>query len=299
MNGCTIGKLPLLAGTLYLQMVVRLVAQPAFPDSIAFITTPQHNIVLPAVINRTDTLMLMFHSSYRGVSLTEEGLGKCRTVDLDGLGTALSWGGANDSPVSSVNRIQIGTSTWDSMMITIDANSGPGSDGKFGYDLFANKVVEVDRGGGWFILHDHLPKNSVGYEALPLADKDNGLFVDASLTLSNNSITDRFMVHTGFGGSCIVGADLHAALPAGIVLDTLGIQELQDSFGHVLRNVVTCADLFKFGQSEMLDLPIQLMDKRSHFGHNVLGNDILRRSDLLFDLKNDRLFVRPNATSSR
>ena len=289
----------LLSITLHLWGGVRIAAQPAFPDTIAFITTEQHNIVVPAVVNGTDTLMLMFHSSFRGVSLTENGFAKSRSMTLDGLGTGLSWGGSNDTPVSLLNTIRFGTSSWDSVMITIDVNSGPGSDGKFGYDLFAGKVVRVDHGGGWFIVQDDLPKDLSQYEALPITVTDHGLLVDASLTLADSTYTDQFMIHTGFGGTCIVGTDLHTRLPPAAVMDTLGVQELKDSFGHVLRNVVTRASRFQLGRAEVPDLPIQLMDERSQFGVNVLGNDLLRRYDLLIDLRHDRLFIRPVGTASQ
>lgn len=267
-------------------------AQASLPDTIPFNpAASQNNILLPVILNGADTLMLMFHSSYSGVSLTEEGLAKCRTVHPDQEGSAESWAGTASTPLSQNNVVRIGSRTWDKLMITVDKQSGEGSDGKFGYDLFADRVLEIDRTSGSFIVHPSLPRQAEAHRALPLVVQDNGLFVQASVSLMDSSYTDLFMVHTGFGGTCILGTDLMTRVDPTTRLDTLGLQELSDSFGNVLRNIITRTPLLTLGKSQFRDVRIQVMDKRSHFGANVLGNELLRSFTMWIDVRNSALYL--------
>lgn len=49
-----------------------IVTAQTTPDTIAFTLNKSHNICIKACINQSDTLVLMFHSSASGVSLTNQ-----------------------------------------------------------------------------------------------------------------------------------------------------------------------------------------------------------------------------------
>lgn len=268
------------------------------PDTIAFTFTDHHNIIVPVVLNGRDTVQLMFHSAFTGIALTNATMQRCGSVRIDGAGTAESWGGSASSAVSRNNTMGIGRQTWDSLMITSDEQSGPGSDGKFGYDLFADRVLEIDHERKLMIVHPELSRARDGYTSIPLIDAEGSLYVEASITMLDSSHTDRFMLHTGYGGTVILGNTFMAHLGPNVTLDTLGVKKLTDSFGNVLRNVSTQAPAFALGDQVFRNVRIQVMDPHSRFPVNVLGGDLLRRFNLLIDLPNKRLFLKPNGSLS-
>ena len=288
-HGNLLGKLALIGLTWHLRTPT-VSAQ----DTIPFILTAYNNIVVPAVFNGTDTLRLMFHSSFTGVSVTQDGLKRCSTMRANAEGVAHSWGGDAKSSLSSDNVLRIGGSLWDSSTVTVDEQSGQGSDGKFGYDLFADKVLEINYDSREFIVHGSIPEQTKEYSSLPLKDIDGSLYVEASITLVDSSYTDQFMLHTGYGGTCILGTGFMARVDGPFQLDTLGVKELSDSFGNVLKNVTTRTPRLLLGDHMFSDVRIQVMDRRSQFEASVLGNDLLRRFDTLIDLRNGRLYLKPN-----
>lgn len=271
----------------------RVIAQA---DTVPFTFTDHNNILLQAVLNERDTVQLMFHSSTTGVALTTDGVKRCPTIKTDGEGTAHSWGGDASSPFSTGNTMRMGQSTWDSLLVIVDEQSGQGSDGKFGFDLFADRVLEIDHDRHLFIVHSALPPHMDDMIMWPCREDDGRLYTEATITLGDSSYTDRFMLHTGYGGTCILGTAFMDHVPTGTSLDTLGVKELSDALGNTLKNVAARVPLLAFGGTKFPDLRIQVMDRRSHFNDNVLGNDLFRRFNAVIDPRNGRMYLRTNGS---
>ena len=114
--------------------------------SIPFYLTSYNNIIIKAILNNQDTVNLMFHTASSDVTLTEDALVKLKTIKFNGtVDSVKSWGGnSNSSQFSKNNSLTIANIGWDSITIWKDKNSGQQSDGKFGLDLFENKIIELD-----------------------------------------------------------------------------------------------------------------------------------------------------------
>lgn len=263
-------------------------------DTIPFTLTDYNNVLLPVVFNGSDTLLMMFHSSFTGVSITREGSKRCRSLHIDGEGTSESWAGTANSDVSNTNALRIGNSSWDGVMIVIDEQSGQGSDGKFGYDLFRDRVLEINYDRRELVAHIAVPDALSSYSALALQEHDGSLFVNAAVTLADSAYSGRFMLHTGYGGTCILGTAFMEQVGSHLPLDTMGVKELSDSFGSILQNVTTRTPAIAFGGHQFRDVRIQVMDRRSRFEDSVLGNDLLRRFNMFMDLSRQRILLKPN-----
>ncbi len=264
-------------------------------DTIPFLLSDHNNILVPVILNKADTLQLMFHSSFTGVSVTADGLKHCTTLRADEEGIAHSWGGDAQSSVSRSNRLRIGRQMWDSVVVTIDEQSGQDSDGKFGWDLFQDEVLEINYDRNELVLHPSLPALGKDFAVLPFEERDGSLYVEATVTLGDTTITDRFMFHTGYGGTCILGTGFMGRVGRNIALDTLGVKKLSDAYGNVLVNVTTRTPSLTFAGHAFKDLRIQVMDRRSQFADSVLGNDVLRRFNVWIDFRGYRLYLKPNA----
>lgn len=294
MRGSRIPPSLAIAQSMCLLAVQQMHAQTVLPDTIPFELTAFNNVIVPVVINGADTLRLMFHSSFTGVSVTKNGLEHTTTLHVDGEGIAHSWAGEAKSGVSVGNTIRIGESTWDSVLVTIDEQSGQESDGKFGWDLFADRVLEIDYDRSALVLHASVPRMQDGCAVLPFEERDGSLYVQATVALADSSFTDRFMLHTGYGGTCILGTGFMGHLGANVSLDTLGVKKLSDSLGNVLLNVTTRTPSLTFADHAFKNVRIQVMDRRSHFEDSVLGNDILRRFNTWIDFRAHRMFHKPS-----
>ncbi|MCB0763733.1 MAG: hypothetical protein KDB84_03440 [Flavobacteriales bacterium] len=261
----------------------------AAPDTIRFHRNGAGNLLIPAVLNGTDTLTLMFHTGMEGVAITSAARAWLTTFHLDGSAPVVSWGGRSEGEYSAHNLLRVGKRQLQDVSITVDERSGDGSDGKVGHDLFAGKVLEVDHDKALLIVHDRMPAHVPAHRALPLERMHGGLYIPATITTDTGRVELSFLLHTGYGGAVILCARAGYA-----VYDTLGVEVLHDSYGNELRNMRTSLPEFILGHHRFTEVPASVMDPRSSITANVIGNALLRRFDLFLDLRNDVAYFIPN-----
>ncbi len=262
----------------------------ALPDTIPFRLTPANNVLLQAVLNEVDTLTLMFHTGMRGTVVIDEARKRMKAFHMDGQGSVgTSWGGSAQTGVSLHNELRIGQQRMRDLEIHVDELSGEGSDGKVGYDFFADQVLEMDYDKGLLIVHDRPPQDLTGHEAVPITYVRGSFYIRCSLSTGEGMTKYPFMVHTGYSGALIMGA--HSAFP---VRDSLGVEVLRDSYNNVLRNVRTIIPELVVGEERFTDVPASVMDPRAKIEANVIGGDVLKRFNWILDLRNDVLYLKPN-----
>jgi len=260
------------------------------PDTIPSQLSPTNNVLVRAVLNEMDTLTLMFHTGMQGVAITEEARKRLHAFRTDGSVAVDTWGGKTEGGMSLRNALRIGQRRVQDVEITVDEQSGEGSDGKVGYDLFAGQVLELDYDKGLLIVHDRPPQDLAGYDDLPIDYVRGSFHIRCSLSTGHGVIEYPFMVHTGYSGALIMGT--RSAFP---VRDTLGVEVLRDSYSNELRNVRTRIPELVVGEQHFTDVPASVMDPHARIAANVIGGDLLKRFNWFLDLRNDVLYLKPNS----
>ncbi len=246
-------------------------------------------MLVQAVLNGADTLTLMLHTAVQGMAITEEARAGLKTFRSDGSAPVQSWGGSSEGELSRHNTLRIGGRLVPDLMIHVDEQSGAGTDGKFGCDLFADQVVELDHDKGLLIVHDRLPAHLTGYAALPVEHIRGSLHIRRAVRIGQGLVEHTFMVHTGYGGAAIMGSR-----SGFVVQDTLGVELLRDSYSNELRNVRTTIPELVVSEQRFTDVPASVMDPRARIEANVIGGDLLKRFNWFLDLRNDVLYLAPN-----
>lgn len=269
------------------------------PDTIPFLLTARNNVLLQAILNERDTLLLMFHTGMRGFTIIEAAKTKVHGLAIADTVHAGSWGGTGSVGRSLHHRLRIGHHTWDDLEMDVDELSGEGSDGKVGYDLFADQVLELDFDQRRLILHDRPPADRTGYSAVPLTYRRSGFYITGRVTTPTAVFDQAFMVHTGHSGALLFGTRSNAEHPALATLDSTGVERLKDPFGHELHNKRTRIPALELGGFTCSNVPASLMDTRSRIPASVIGCGLLQRFNWLLDLRNDVLYLRPGAAFGR
>jgi hypothetical protein len=267
---------------------------------IPFTLTEANNISVPVVINGTESLELMFHSAVDSISLTTEAVKKMRTLTISESVNVESWGGVAQAGVSTGNRLQIGNLGWKDQTIYIDGLSGPGTDGKFGRNLFTGKILEINFDTRELGIHVSVPKAvteaTSTYQRLDFLLLQESMYVVGELTVGDNTFTNQFMIHSGFGGTALLDDAFVSTHQLASKLDTISERELKDSFGNVLRTRKVKLPMLSFAGVHFSDVPIEIFD--GTLGNqkvSVLGGDLLKRFNLIVDSANQHLYLAPNA----
>lgn len=272
----------------------RLSATKFVTDTIPFTLTNYNNISIQTIVNQRDTLNLMFHSGVGSVYVTKDGLAKTKHLKVDKSGQVTSWAGRAEAGSSTFNSLRVGNFECDSLEITIDEQSGRGTDGKFGFSFFDNSVLEVNYDLSQLIIHPKLPKSLKGYVKLPLEFVNSSFFLDTKIKIKDKVYADKFMFHTGYSGNLILGTQFMDKHQLRGQLDTLGVTELKDSYSNIMKNITTRIASLRVGESDFMDIKGSVMDKKVRFPTSVLGNDVLKRFNVLVDFQHDFIYLKPN-----
>lgn len=266
-------------------------------DTIPFTLTQYNNLSISTILNEKDTVNLMYHTASSAVFLTKKAVTRlsANTIDLDKTTSLNSWGGESTARYSRNNTLRIGALSWDNITITEDEHSGRLTDGKFGNNLFQNKVIEIDYNNSLLIIHNSLPEIKEDYEQLNLVFKRGSMYLEGSIKIGAKEYKNEFLIHSGFSGTLLLDDAFVKKHDIMAQLEQIGESELKDSFGNVLKTKKMLLPEVQFGETIFSAVPIGLFEGalgRQHI--SVFGGDMLKRFNLIFDLQQAHIYLKPN-----
>ena len=262
-------------------------------DTLSFRLNKQSNICIKARINNSDTLTLMFHTSSTGLTVTRESL-KEKILLKDKQNTNIqTWGGKADAEFSEHNTLFINKLTWKDLTIFVNENSGPETDGKFGYDLFTKKIVSIDYDKNLIMVNENLPKNLKGYQKMNLFFSKGSMFIEGKLEIGDEVYQDKFMFHSGYGGAILLDPQIAEKYNMKS-LKTISTSELKDSYGNVFKIETKLLPKAKIGKKTIKNVPLSFAARSSDIPMKVFGNDLLKRFNVIFDFQKNEIYLKPN-----
>ena len=256
--------------------------KPVAHDTIPFILTEYNNIKIKAVLNTIDTLYLKFDSGTTGLLLTNDAI-KHKTHLT--------------STNKRNNRLKISNLIWDSLQVYPVELSGQGTDGRFGWDLFDGKVIEIDYDRNLFIVHTKAPKISKSYSKLAI-DYTNTLFcIRGELQIKDKKYMNRFLFDNGYQRTIMLDKDLVAEQNYPKDLKIIKKVIMRNGQGKEIPVLTVNNDQLNFGQHALRNIPVQLLasDNPAHFKTHIVGNEVLKRFNTFLDFQNNFVYLKPNS----
>lgn len=267
-------------------------------DTIPFRLTSFNNMVIEAVLNQEDTLDLMFHTAANSVTLTTEVVPTLKHFKLTEVDSAESWGGSYTIQSSLNNQLQIGNLKWDSLQIWQNEKSGQETQGKFGINFFTDRILEINFDHNYLLLHNELPDSVTTYVTTKLVE-DRGLFyLEGQSQVAGAWLPNRFLIHSGFGGALLYDDAFTKGNQLDTHLEIISESELKDSAGNVLKTQKAILPAFQFENQLIKEVPVSFftgsIDRQQI---SVLGGDLLKRYNWIFDFKNEIVYLKSNTLS--
>jgi len=264
--------------------------------SIPFHLTADNNLSVQAVLNKIDTVELMFHTAASSVTLIEEATKKAHSLKFGRTDSVKSWGGGgNSSRFSESNSLQIGDLQWENIPIWENKNSGPKTDGKFGTDLFKDKVIEVDFDKSIITLHSSLPGKIKRYEKLNLSFNDDMMFLEASCIIGKDIYRNKFLIHSGYSGAVLLDDNFIVENRIEQKLKIIDEKELKDSFGNIIKTKKTILPAFVIGNHKLAEVPAGFFSGAiGRQKMSIIGGDILKRFNIIIDAQRQFIYLKSN-----
>jgi hypothetical protein len=280
----------------------------------------QNLIIIPSKINNSPPLKLVLDTGISNTIITGLSSGDtismndARLIKVGGLGDGTPieayYSKDNtieiedpDHPTMAIRNTQMEMFVLTTDQFELSRQLGIRVNGLIGSELFESFIIQIDPVRKEIAIIDrevyNFKKNVRTYERIPLTILNGKAYVEMDILQENDSkLTLKLLIDTGASLSCWIApsADTAIVVPEKTVKAMLG-QGLSGTITG-LNGRVKNAWLGSFEFKKPL---ISYPDSASISGltlnenrHGSLGNDILRRFNVVFDFQGSALYIKPN-----
>ncbi|MCH2213599.1 MAG: hypothetical protein MK086_00355 [Flavobacteriales bacterium] len=265
------------------------------PDTLHFKISEANNVIFQTILDNKDTLDLFFDTGGTELVLTYDGIREQTTL----LETNDSEDEEDDFAIfdEETYSLSLGNLTWDSLYIYPFPVGPEEAAGHFGWDLFEDKIVELDYDKGLMIVHSNLDRNLDDYSKLEIEYTHTLFSIHGSISQGESNFSNRYLFDTGFQRAVIMDKDLRAKSGFPIDLPVIKESRLKNSEGTEFVNQVVEVDKICFGDACASEVPVQLLGapNPARFETHILGGELLKRFNTILDFQNDFVYLKPNS----
>lgn len=269
-------------------------------DTIPFILGNDHYIHIKGKVNNSETLDFIFDSGAGTCVLNERGQ-KIASIKLDGQTDGEGSSGFTVEQTSSSNHLQLSSLNWKNLSLTyIDYKGSINTDGVLGYNIFEDKVVEIDYEKSLLIIHSKMPANITGYSKQSIKHDLNGTFIQATLNNGEKDFTAWYLFDTGGSLTIEVGGDYATNNKLYGTMKNLGKSNATGNGKGFFQNEIVELPILKLFGFAIQDVPIHIASSdKSFYGEaGIIGNNVLKRFNTFIDYPNATIYLKPNSLMS-
>lgn len=254
--------------------------KPQIHDTIPFVLSEYNNIIFKVTLNEKDTLDLKFDSGATDFLLTNEVLQKLNLKNLKN------------------HSFKLGNQIWNEQEIYPVEVSGQGTVGRFGWNLFDGKIVEIDYDKKYFIIHSKLPKPSKDYIQLNMEFINTLFCIDGTLQIKNKNYNSRFLFDNGYQRTVMLDKqwmeEQHYPKEELTILKKVIMTNGQ---GKEIPVLTVRNEKLIFETLSLTNVPVQLLSSNNpaRFKTHILGNEILKRFNTILDFQKNKVYMKPNS----
>jgi len=269
-------------------------------DTIPFTLSTHNAIAVKAVINNIDTLTLHFDLSAFDICLLKSAI-LTKTHLLANQPDALAGKvKPNFSLMNKVTKLQMGSMILTNPNIYTTEVTARDMDGRLGYNIFEGKIVEINYDLGLLIIHSKLPKIVRGYIRSELGFKRSFGYINGTFAITGKKYKGDFFMDTGSEKAIILDSTWVSNNHFPTNLKVIKTTILSDPRGAKYETRTVLAPNFTLYHTTLTNIPTLILGNQNPAGFpiNFLGNDVLKRFNMILDLKTDHIYLKPDKLSA-
>jgi len=260
--------------------------RPEIHDSIPLFINSESTIYVKSILNEIDTLNLNFDSGTTELVLTNDVLkNKVKS---------------NPKFYDTYYNLNLGNRDYKTKVYPAEL-TGVGTDGRFGWDLFDGKIVELNYDQNLMVVHSVMPKyvsRDKDFSKLNIKYLSSLFLVESAIEQSGVKNTAWFLFDTGYHRTAMLDNDL---LKTGKFptdkMEVIKKVMMHGATGNEIPVVTSNLQTFKIGKYDLKNVPVQLITGNKPLrGANIhiLGNEVLKRFNTFLDFQNNVVYLKPN-----
>lgn len=252
-------------------------------QTIPFRITKHNNIIIKTLVNKKDSLDLMFQIAMKDASISPERQRKADHIVF------------TKDEISDHNTVEIGKFTQKNVRFSDNQLAGHEADGKIGTTLFEGKAFKIDYDTNEFVIYDQKP-DLRGYQSIPILYDQDAFYIAADNVIDGDKQEEAyFLLQSGYSGGLLYSNDFAAEKELDKKLKITGEKTLKNSSGKSIITKQGILPFLKIGNSVLKDVSagffIGDLKKQTV---NYLGADLLRRFNWIFDADRKTAYIKPS-----
>ncbi|MDB5088430.1 MAG: hypothetical protein JWR09_2424 [Mucilaginibacter sp.] len=265
-------------------------------DTIPFTLTGANAIHVKAVINDTDTLNMHFDISSFDFHITKNAILKKTKLLANQPDAIAGKAEPNYNKLAKVFKLQVGNMIWNDPPVSATNLTADDMDGRIGWTVFNDKIVELDYDKSLMIIHSQLPKGLKGYTKAKLGFTRYDPYIKATFEIAGKQYTGGFIMDNGSAEAVILNGEWAAKQNFPTNLKVIKTASIRDADGHKYETNTVIAPVLKLNGFTLTNIPTVVLSSKIRVENtlNFFGNDALKRFNMILDLKNDYIYLKPN-----
>ncbi|PWS29870.1 retroviral-like aspartic protease family protein [Pedobacter paludis] len=255
-------------------------------DTIPLIFNDQNTFFVKAVFDKTDTLNLNFDTGTTELVLINDVL-KNKLKSAPQLYTTLY-------------NLQIGSTSYKTKVYDAQLTVH-GSDGRFGWDLFKDKVVELNFDKKMMIVHAALPNEVASddkFAKLKIEFFKDLFFIESEIKQSGIVNKNLFLFDTGYQRTAMLSSDLLKAGKFPVKnMEVIKKVIMHGALGNEIPVITSNLKTLKIGKYSLRNVPVQITNANKPLKDldvHILGNEVLKRFNVFLDFQTNFVYLKPN-----
>ncbi|MBO9694272.1 hypothetical protein [Chryseobacterium sp.] len=252
-------------------------------QTIPFRITKHNNIIVKTLVNKKDSLDLMFQIAMKDYSLSPERKRKADHIIF------------NKEELSDHNTVEIGKITQENARFFDNQLTGHEADGKIGTGIFEGKAFKIDYDNNQFMIYDAMPDVS-GYQPIGIILDHDGFYLAADNVIDGKQQQEAyFVLQSGFSGAILYSNKFAEEKHLDKILKITGEKTLKNSEGKTLTTKQAVLPYFKLGENVFKDVTVGFFSGELKTQNvSYLGADMLRRFIWIFDTDRKTAYIKPS-----
>lgn len=252
-------------------------------QTIPFRITKNNNIIIKTLVNKKDSLDLMFQIAMKEGAISPQRQRKADHIVF------------NNEEVSEHNTVDIGKMSWKDISFTDNQLTGLEADGKIGTVLFEGKSFKIDYDNNQFAVYDKLP-DLKGYQPISILWKQEVFHLTADNIVDGKKQQEEyFALQSGYSGGILYSNDFAEEKELDKKLKVTGEKTLKNSQGQSVITKQGILPFFKLGDFVFKNMPVGFFSGELKTQHiSYFGADMMRRFIWIFDSERKMAYIKPS-----
>jgi len=212
-------------------------------QTIPFRITKHNNIIVKTLVNKKDSLDLMFQIAMKDYSISPERKRKADHIIF------------NKEEISDHNTVEIGKIIQKNVRFFDNQLTGHEADGKIGTGIFDGKAFKIDYDNNQFVMYDKMPDLKEYQPLNIILDHDRFYLAGDNIIDGNQQQEAYFVLQSGFSGAILYSNEFAEEKHLDKKLKVTGEKTLKNSEGKTLTTKQAILPYFKLGKSVCKDTP--------------------------------------------